>query len=107
GEHRGRGARVERVGPQRIAETAHDDRGLQTVADDVTDRGADMSRRELEQVVPVAADQARASRDVARRDLQAADVRQSRQEAALQGGGDPSLLLEHALLITSAARSAT
>src|SRR5438445_329767 len=51
--------------------------------DDVTDRGADTTRRELEDVVPVTADEAIVSGEVTGGDLQAADLGQARQQAAL------------------------
>ena len=62
--------------------------------DDVSDRSADMTRRELEDVVPVTADEAIVSGEVAGGDFQPADLGQARQQAALERRCGRALLLE-------------
>src|SRR5205823_11944559 len=71
GQHRRRIARVESVRAQCVSDAPHHGGRSEAMADDVTDGGADMTVRELEDVVPVTADEAMKSREVAGGDVQA------------------------------------
>ncbi len=75
-------------------EAAHQCRGPDPVADNVADRDADPAVRQLEHVIPVAADLV-ARRQVAGRDRDAHRLyRALGQQASLQHSGDPVLVLE-------------
>ena len=58
------------VGPQRAADAAHDDRGVEPVPGDVTGHQPQPAGRQHERVVPVAADRAAVRGDVARGELE-------------------------------------
>ena len=75
--------RVERVRAEGVSDASHHGGRVKTMPDDVTDRCTDMTRRELEDVVPVTTDEAIVSRDVACGDLQPADLGQARQPCVL------------------------
>src|SRR5262249_61817274 len=61
-----------------------------------SERGADRTGGQLEQAVPVAADETCVTGYVARCDFQAGDVRETREQSALERGRDSLLLLEDA-----------
>ena len=85
---------VERVRAQAGAQLAHERRRPQPVAGDVPDGEADLAARQVDDVVPVAADLV-AGREVARRGVDADEVGQAvGQQAALQRDRAAMLAIE-------------
>jgi hypothetical protein len=81
------------VGAQGGPQLGHDGGGGDPVPDHVADGDRDTALRELEEVVPVAAEAAALGRDVARRDLEPGDAGQlGGQQRALERLGHPALL---------------
>jgi hypothetical protein len=87
---------VERVRPQPAAQLAHDRRGVEAAAHDVADGHAEPSIREQEGVVPVAAELGRGRRKVAAGQRQRRQLREPRDEAALERIGEAALALGQA-----------
>ena len=95
-----------RVRPQQRPELTHRGGGAQVVPDDVPDRQADRAVRQREHVEPVATDLgAAAGRDVRGGDVEAGDLRDLRQQAALQGQGGGALGEEQPDVVEREARA--
>ena len=96
--HASRVVALERVRPQRAPQPSDHRRPREPLARDVAHHEPHGAARDRDHVVPVAAHLGlRGGREIARRDLEAREVRQAvGQQAALKRLGDPVLALVHA-----------